>query len=81
MNEIKAAGKWNPNVGHLVRMSFINQMNLVPVLMKIRNENLIDKIYQVSGNDIVLPAYEYAKEQLDKAIEYSDDGIVVNKRK
>lgn len=81
MNEIKAAGKWNPNVGHLVRMSFIDQMNLVPVLVKIREENLIDKIYQASGNDIVLPAYEFAKEQLDKKIEDSDDGIIVNKRR
>lgn len=81
MNEIKQAGKWNANVGHLVRMSFINQMNLVPVLIKIRNENLIDKIFTVSGNDFVLPAYEYAKEQLNKAIEDSEDGIIVNKKK
>ena len=79
MNEIKAAGKWNANVGHLVRMSFINQMNLVPVLMKIRNENLIDKIYQASGNDIVAPAYEFAKQQLDEMINNSEDGIIVNK--
>lgn len=81
MNEIKLAGKWNSNVGHLVRMSFINQMNLVPVLIKIRNENLIDKVYKASGNDIVLPAYEYAIEQLDKAIENSEDGIIVKRIK
>ena len=81
MNEIKKAGKWNANVGHLVRMSFVNQMNLVPVLIKIRNENLIDKIYLASGNDIVLPAYEYAKEQLDIAINNSEDGIVVNRKR
>ena len=81
INEIKRAGKWNANIGHLVRMSFINQMNLVPVLKKIRNENLIDKVYQVSGNDIVLPAYEYAKNQLDKAIEDSEDGILVKRKK
>ena len=81
MNEIKQAGKWNANVGHLVRMSFINQMNLVPVLMSIRKENLIDKVYEASGNEKVLPAYEYAKEQLDKAINSSEDGIVVNRNK
>lgn len=80
MNEIKAMGKWNANVGHLVRMSFINQMNLVPVLIKIRDENLIDKIYQASGNDIVLPAYEYAKKQMDEMIENSSDGIIVGKK-
>ena len=81
MNEIKQAGKWNANVGHLVRMSFINQMNLVPVLIKIRNENLIDKIYEKTGNDVVLPAYEHAKKELNKAIENSLDGIIINKRR
>lgn len=79
MNDIKKMGKWNPNVGHLVRMSFINQMNLVPVLQKVRDENLIEKVYQASGNSIVEPAYEYAKEQLDKAIESSEDGILISK--
>lgn len=81
INEIKTSGKWNSNVGHLVRMSFISQMNLVPVLQIIRNEKLIDELFKASGNDIVLPAYEYAKEQLDMAIESSDDGIMVRKRK
>jgi len=80
MNEIKAMGKWNPNVGHLVRMSFINQMNLVPVLQKIRNENLIDKIYEANGNDIVAPAYEFAKKQLDQIIDNADDVVVSKKR-
>jgi len=81
MNEMKAQGKWNANVGHLVRMSFINQMNLVPVLIKIREENLLDQVYQASGNDIVAPAYEFAKEQLDRMIKNSEDGIIVNRRK
>ncbi len=79
MNDIKAAGKWNSNVGHLVRLSFINQMNLVPVLIKIRNENLIDQVYNATGNNIVADAYEVAKEQLDKKIENTDDGIIVRK--
>ena len=79
MAEIKAAGKWNPNIGHLVRMSFINQMNLVPVLMSIKNEDLLDKVYEASGNEIVLPAYEVAKDLLDKRIENSEDGILVKK--
>ena len=81
INQIRAMGKWNSNVGHLVRMSFINQMNLVPVLLKIRNENLIDRLFQISGNSVVSPAYELAKEQLDKDIEESEDGIVVYKKK
>ena len=81
MNEIKTAGKWNANVGHLVRMSFINQMNLVPVLIKIRDENLINKVFEASGNSVVAPAYEVATEQLNKMIESSDDGILVSKRR
>lgn len=80
MSELKDAGLWNANVGHLVRLSFINQMNLVPVLIKIRNENLIDKVFEKTGNDIVAPAYEEAKKMLDDAINSSDDGILVRKR-
>lgn len=79
MNEIKQMGKWNANVGHLVRMSFINQMNLVPTLMKIRNEGLIDKIYGIHGNSIVQPAYEIAKENLDRIIEESSDSVIVRR--
>lgn len=81
INEIKKSGKWNTNIGHLVRMSFINQMNLVPVLQKIRQENLIDKVFSASGNSIVEPAYEIAKNQLEQAINNSNDGIVVRKSK
>lgn len=80
MIDLKNAGLWNANVGHLVRLSFINQMNLVPVLMKVRNENLIDKVFEKNGNDIVAPAYEQAKKMLDEAINSSDDGILVRKR-
>lgn len=80
MIDLKNAGLWNANVGHLVRLSFINQMNLVPVLMKVRNENLIDKVFEKTGNDIVAPAYEQAKKMLDEAINSSDDGILVRKR-
>lgn len=81
MNELKSQGRWHSNIGHLVRMSFINQMNLVPVLIKIRNENLIDKIYQINGNEVVKPAYDYAKEMIDKKIEETEDGILVNRHK
>ena len=80
MIDLKNAGLWNANVGHLVRLSFINQMNLVPVLMKVRNENLIDKVFEKTGNDIVAPAYEQAKKMLDVAINSSDNGILVKKR-
>lgn len=81
MNEIKAQGKWNANVGHLVRMSFINQMNLVPVLIRIREEGLIDKIYKTTGENgpLVQEAYEIAKERLDTKINSSPDGILIQK--
>lgn len=81
MQQIKEMGKWNRNVGHLVRMSFINQMNLVPVLERVRAENLIDRVYAESGNDIVRPAYDIAKEQIDKMIASSEDGVLVGKKR
>ena len=56
-------------------------MNLVPVLIKIKNENLIDRVFAASGNDRVLPAYEFAKKQLEQAINNSEDEIVVNRRR
>lgn len=80
MSELKNAGLWNANIGHLVRLSFINQMNLVPVLIKVRNEHLIDKVFEKTGNDIVTPAYEEAKKMLDDAINSSDDGILVKRK-
>ena len=55
-------------------------MNLVPILIKIRNENLLDKVYEVTGNEVVEPAYEIMKERLDELIENSDDGIIVKKQ-
>lgn len=79
MNEIRQMGKWNANVGHLVRMSFINQMNLIPTLMKVRNEGLIDKIYNIHGNSIVQPAYEIAKENLDRIIEENSDRVIIKR--
>jgi hypothetical protein len=81
IEELKKQGKWNANVGHLVRMSFINQMNLVPVLIRIREENLIDRIYETTGNNgsYVQEAYEIAKEEIDKKIEDSEDGIIIRK--
>lgn len=81
IEELKKSGKWNANVGHLVRMSFINQMNLVPVLIRIREENLIDKVYEQAGSNgtYVQEAYQIAKEQLDEKIASSDDGIIINK--
>ena len=65
------------NYKHVESITYDNINNISSIII---DSTYLSK-YQVSGNDIVLPAYEYAKEQLDKAIEYSDDGIVVNKRK
>lgn len=62
-------------------MSFINQMNLVPVLKKIRDEKLIKKIYDIHGNDIVAPAYEYSRENLDNIINGASDEIVVRRHR
>lgn len=77
--ELKDQGEWNPNVGHLVRMNFINHMCLVPQLQKIKDESLIEKVYEASGNEIVRPAYEYALERLDTLIDQSEDKILVKR--
>lgn len=81
IEEIKKTGKWNANVGHLVRLSFISQMNLVPVLVKIREEGLIDKIYATTGENgpHVQEAYELAKEEIDRKIRESEDGIIITR--
>lgn len=80
INELKEMGRWKHNVGHLIRMSFIDQMNLVPVLKKIRDDNLIEKIYEVNGNKAVEPIYEYTQKNLERIINDSDD-IIVKRRK
>ncbi|MBE6138318.1 MAG: HD domain-containing protein [Firmicutes bacterium] len=80
INELKKMGYWNANVGHLIRMNFINQMYLVPELQKIRDEQLIQRVYTVSGNEIVKPAYDFAIEKLDSLIDESEDKILVKKR-
>lgn len=79
IKELKDRGLWNANVGHLVRMNFINQMCLVPELQKIRDEDLIEKVYQACGNEKVRPAYDYALERIDVLIETSEDKILVKK--
>lgn len=80
IGELKARGYWNTNVGHLVRMNFINQMCLVPELQKIKDENLIEKVYAICGNEIVRGAYDYALERIDTLIDESEDKILVKKR-
>lgn len=77
---IKKNGKWTPNVGHLVRLSFISQTNLIPVLNKIKEENLIDEIYKIIGNETLLPIYEIAKEKLDERIKCTEDGVLVKRK-
>lgn len=79
IKELKDKGLWNTNVGHLVRMNFINQMCLVPELQKIKDENLIEKVYQICGNEKVRPAYDYALERIDTLIEKSEDKVLVKK--
>ena len=80
MHELKKMNKWNPNIGHLVRLNFINQINLIPVLEKIKNENLIDKMYDIIGNSVLKDAYEIAKEKLDKQISNTENGVLVKRK-
>ena len=80
ISELRKKGVYNPNVGHLIRMSFINQMCLVPELQKIKDEDLIEKVYKKSGNEMVRPAYDFAKERIDTLIRESDDKILVKRK-
>lgn len=80
ISDLRKKGIWNPNIGHLIRMSFINQMCLVPELQKIKDENLIEKVYEASGNEVVRPAYDFAKERIDTLIRESDDKILVKRK-
>ena len=80
MHTIKQMNRWNPNIGHLVRLNFINQTNLIPVLLRIKNENLIDKMYDVIGNSVLKDVYEIAKEKLDERINNTEDGILVKRK-
>ena len=84
--EIKAAGKWNANVGHLVRLSFINQMNLAPVLVRIKEEKLIDEVFAKHAKENpdfaanaknIEEAYGIAKETIDKKLAESEDGMLL----
>lgn len=80
MSGLRKMGLWNPNVGHLVRMNFVNQMLLVPELQKIKAENLIEKVYMMSGSELVRPAYDFAKERINTLINESEDKILVKRR-
>ena len=80
MHTIKQMNRWNPNIGHLVRLNFINQTNLIPVLLRIKNENLIDKMYDVIGNSVLKDVYEIAKEKLDERIKCTEDGVLVKRK-
>ena len=79
ISELKSNGYWNANVGHLVRMSFITQMNLVSELQKIKRENLIEKVYEACGNQLVRPAYDFAIEKINTIIDKNEDKILVLK--
>ena len=52
---------------------------LINILMKVRDEKLLDKIYEIHGNEYVEPAYEFTKKLLEERIEQSEDGILVKK--
>ena len=55
-------------------------MNLIPELQKIKDENLLERIYQISGNEIVRPAYDYMMERIEQIINQSEDKILVKRK-
>ncbi len=80
IREIVHQGKWTANVGHLVRMDFINQTNLLSVLKKIRDEHLIEKLYEKTGNAVLEPIYQIALEKLDDNIAMNEGSALIKTR-
>ena len=65
----------------ILRLSFINDMNLTESLKMIKKENLLDYIYDVYLNKEQLSYYfGYAKERLDELIENNNGNVYVLKK-
>lgn len=74
--ELKKQGLWNPNVGELVRLSFINQIKLLSVAQLIKEENILVRLKSKRNNPYILDAFDVTIQKLDKKIENSD-GIII----
>ncbi len=80
INELKTLGVWNPNVGDLVRLSFIDDIKLYSVAKVIVEERIIERLKEMRNNPHLLDAFDYTKEKLEKRMKKSD-GIVLTKHK
>ena len=78
INELKEQGLWNTNVGELVRLSFIDQIRLLSVAKKIKEEQIIERIKAKNNNKKVLDAYDFTIEKLNDMINNTNDGVTVN---
>lgn len=78
MGELRAQGLWNPNVGELVRLGFIQQLKLVSVAQMILDEQLILKMQQLRNNPCANEAFAATQQYLADIIRNSEDGIYVN---
>lgn len=76
---LKQKGLWNPNVGELVRLSFINQIRLLSVAKMLDDENVIIRLKNNRCNPITSDAYDFASEKLKKLIKTSNDGVTIGK--
>lgn len=82
---LKNNGLWNKNVGHLVRLNFINYINLIPILKKIKDEKLIEQIFEktikgTNGENILERAYANASINLDKLLDENKDKMLIKRK-
>ena len=81
INEIKKQGLWNPNVGELVRLSFIDQIRLLSVAKTIQTHDMIEQMKIKRNNSKLADAFDFTEEKLNQMINNSKDGVTVNKVK
>ena len=77
MATLKEQGLWNPNVGELVRLGFINQIKLRSVAVVIQKENIIMRLKEKRNNPKVGDVFDYMNEKLNQMIDNTTDGVTV----
>lgn len=81
MASLKEQNLWNPNVGELVRLGFVNQIKLLSVAKVILEQNVILKLKDKRQNPKVKDAFDYTNDLLKEMIAKSEDGITVERPK
>lgn len=81
MQSLREQNLWNPNVGDLVRLGFINQIKLMSVAKMILDQGTILKLKEKRENPKVKDAFDYTNDVLKEMVQNSKDGIMVGEIK